>query len=160
MYISDMVDAAFRSGELELNEAGVYQREIVDWIAANYDGFSEQHRRQNLTQGVYITLNKFYVKMPDPDAGDTLPKKNRWLPKKGPGEFNGNGSSRPSSRKGSNDGDDNIDDEVNDEGNESAGDADIGDGQDEDDEDNDSDVNGNQDDEEGDSSQVGQKRKM
>jgi hypothetical protein len=154
-----MVDAAFRSGELESNEAGVYQREIVDWIAANYDGFSETHRRQNLTQGVYIALNKFYVKMPDPDAGDTLPKKNRWLPKMGPGESNGNGSSRPSSRKGDNDddGEDNVDDEVDDEGNESSGDAEIVDEQDEDDN---SDVDGNQGDEEGDSSQVGQKRKM
>jgi len=58
---------------------GFLQREIVDWIVKNNsDYFTDPKRKLNLNQGVYITLNKFYVKGPDP-GGDDKKRKNKWL---------------------------------------------------------------------------------
>jgi hypothetical protein len=128
-----MIEAAFRSGDLEISETGVYQREITDWIAANYDGFSEPPRRANLNQGVYTTLKRSFVKMPS-DGGDDKQKKNKWLPKW--------------ALSGSNISPDDDDDENEDDG------ADADDGEDLDDEENIDDG------EENEASVLGQKRKL
>lgn len=74
----DLVDYAFKSGLLddETRNIGLYQREIVDWIVNNIDGYSETVKKQNLNQGVYMTLSKFYLKLSQEDG------RNRWLPRK------------------------------------------------------------------------------
>ena len=74
----DLVDYAFKSGLLddETKNIGLYQREIVDWIVNNVDGYSETVKKQNLNQGVYMTLSKFYLKLSQEDG------RNRWLPRK------------------------------------------------------------------------------
>lgn len=77
----ELVTYAFKSGLLEgQEESGLQQRDIVDWILANFEGFSEPNKKQNLNQGVYMTLTKFYSKVPQSEA-DKM-KKNRWLPLK------------------------------------------------------------------------------
>lgn len=74
----DLVDYAFKSGLLDgdTRNIGLYQREVVDWIVNNVDGYSETIKKQNLNQGVYMTLSKFYLKLSQEDG------RNRWLPKK------------------------------------------------------------------------------
>ena len=74
----DLVAYAFKSGLLdeETRNIGLYQREIVDWIVQNFDGFTETVKKQNLNQGVYMTLSKFYLKLSQDDG------RNRWLPRK------------------------------------------------------------------------------
>ena len=42
----------------------------------NVDGYSETVKKQNLNQGVYMTLSKFYLKLSQEDG------RNRWLPRK------------------------------------------------------------------------------
>ena len=80
MYVV-LVSYAFKSGLQDtIPYKGLHQREIVEWIASNFDGFSEPHKKLNLSQGVYMTLTKFYSRVPEVE-GDDKKKKNRWLPK-------------------------------------------------------------------------------
>jgi hypothetical protein len=53
------------------------QRDIVTWIIDNFDGFREPSKRQNLNQGVYMTLTKFYDKVLYQGDDEKL-KKNHW----------------------------------------------------------------------------------
>ncbi len=86
--------AAFQSEEYsgDKSKNGMLQKEVVNWIAENYEGFNDPIRRQNLNQGVYMTLTKFFARA----TGNDKLKKNRWIVK----DSNDPNSLVPEKRKG------------------------------------------------------------
>jgi len=63
---ADMLESAYQTSELNLNETsttGATQREIIDWILMTYPNFSEDNKKQNLQQGIYVALNKYYYRI-------------------------------------------------------------------------------------------------
>lgn len=63
---SDMLEAAYQSSNLDLSGGGATQREIIDWILVNFPTFMEDNKRQNLQQGIYVALNKYYDRVTQP----------------------------------------------------------------------------------------------
>jgi hypothetical protein len=72
----EMVYMAFKSGKLHLTVNGTTQRDIIEWICSTFEGFKDPTKRQNLTQGVYMTLTKGYQKY-DEIVGEKQ-KRVRW----------------------------------------------------------------------------------
>eukprot|EP00607_Mallomonas_marina_P008992 CAMPEP_0182417704 /NCGR_PEP_ID=MMETSP1167-20130531/2138_1 /TAXON_ID=2988 /ORGANISM="Mallomonas Sp, Strain CCMP3275" /LENGTH=234 /DNA_ID=CAMNT_0024591425 /DNA_START=76 /DNA_END=780 /DNA_ORIENTATION=+ len=61
-----MLESAYQTSDLDLNESsttGATQREIIDWIITTYPNFSEDNKKQNLQQGIYVALNKYYYRL-------------------------------------------------------------------------------------------------
>ena len=62
----DMIDAAFNSYELDLDEdQSVLQTELVDWIASKYYNLQEDNetRKQSLRKGLYSILMKHFERV-------------------------------------------------------------------------------------------------
>jgi hypothetical protein len=62
----DMIDAAFDSYELDLDEdQSVLQTELVDWIASKYYNLQEDNetRKQSLRKGLYSILMKHFERV-------------------------------------------------------------------------------------------------
>ena len=62
----DMIDAAFNSYELDLDEdQSVLQTELVDWIASKYYNLQEDNetRKQSLRKGLYSILMKHFERL-------------------------------------------------------------------------------------------------
>ena len=62
----EMIDAAFDSYELDLDEEGsVLQTELVDWIASKYYKLQDdcETKKQSLRKGLYSILMKHYERI-------------------------------------------------------------------------------------------------
>ena len=78
-----MIDAAFSSGDLEVEDDGsAFQPNIVDWIGNRYFKTLDEAQKQSLRKGVYSMLAKHYERV----GGDESRKRQkrgsiRWRPK-------------------------------------------------------------------------------
>ena len=72
---SDMLDCAYDTLTVG-SDNGVTQRDVIDWIMINYPAFSDESKRNNLAQGIYMAFNKKYERIP-PQPHER-PKVLRW----------------------------------------------------------------------------------
>jgi hypothetical protein len=83
----DMIDAAFDSYELDLDEdQSVLQTELVDWIANKYYKLQDdsETRKQSLRKGLYSILMKHYERVGSDESKKRQKRGTiRWRPKQG-----------------------------------------------------------------------------
>ena len=83
----DMIDAAFDSYELDLDEdQSVLQTELVDWIANKYYNLQDdcETRKQSLRKGLYSILMKHYERVGSDESKKRQKRGTiRWRPKHG-----------------------------------------------------------------------------
>lgn len=83
----DMIDSAFDSYELDLDEdQSVLQTELVDWIANKYYKLQDdsETRKQSLRKGLYSILMKHYERVGSDESKKRQKRGTiRWRPKQG-----------------------------------------------------------------------------
>lgn len=83
----DMIDSAFDSYELDLDEdQSVLQTELVDWISNKYYKLQDdsETRKQSLRKGLYSILMKHYERVGSDESKKRQKRGTiRWRPKQG-----------------------------------------------------------------------------